>query len=147
LIISFTTRAWYDAVKQVCEGVVMLEDALQPMLGADYGGIAQFSAVLVAMDSDETENARFRKPFDKVGLCPGTDLRYLSVSVGFTPEELLTMTPSQVACTFALRLGERLASRPKRLPHAFDYERFHENASRALDAFVSRGLCTAVTST
>lgn len=146
MIISFTARAWYDVVKQVCEGVVMLEDALQPMLGADYGGITQFSAVLVAMDSDQTENARFRKPFDKVGLCPGTDLRYLSMSVGFTPEELLAMTPSQVACAFALRLKEGLASRPKRLPRAFDYERFYEDASRALDAF-SHGHRTGLTGT
>jgi hypothetical protein len=135
LLISFTARAWYDAVTQVSQGVTMLEDALQPVLGADYGGIAQFVAVLVAMDPDETENARFRKPFDKVGRSPGTDLWYLSVSVGFTPEELLPMTPSQVARTFALRLKEGLSSRPKRLPRAFDYERFREDAVRALDAF------------
>ncbi len=143
MLISFTARAWHDAVTQVSQGVTMLEDALQPMLGADYGGVAQFVAVLVAIDSDEAENARFRKPFDRVGRSPGTDLRYFSMSVGFTPEELLPMTPWQVARTLALRLKEGLASRPKRLPRTFDYERFRADAARALDAFVSKDQASA----
>jgi hypothetical protein len=133
-------------MKQTLEGLPMLEGALQPKLGADYGGIAQLTAVLVAMESDETENTRYRQRYEKVGRFPGTDLRYLMVSVGATPEELLAMTGPQLACTFASRLKARLETKPKRLPRAFDYERFHADASRALDNFVS-GRCTTVTST
>ena len=147
MIINLTLSVWSEVMKQTLEGVPMLEDALQPKLGADYGGIAQFTAVLVAMESDETENARYRQKYEKVGRFPGTDLRGLTVSVGATPEELLAMTGPQVARAFALRLKARLEAKPKRLPRTFDYERFHEDISRALDDFVSLGRCTAVTST
>ena len=146
MIINLTASVWSDVMTQTLEGVPMLEGALQPKLGADYG-IAQFTAALVAMESDEAENARYRQKYEKVGRFPGTDLRYLSVSVGVAPEELLEMTGPQVACAFASRLKARLETRPKRLPRAFDYERFHEDASRALDDFISLGRCTAVTST
>ncbi|PLR27755.1 hypothetical protein SGCZBJ_05185 [Caulobacter zeae] len=142
MIITLTSKAWYDAKDQTLFALPMLEDALQPALGADYGGLAAFHAVLVAMEPDEAGNAPHRKTFEKVGRFPGTDLRFLSVSVGFSSEEIVKMTGTEVARVFAIRLKERLADRPARLPKAFDYPRFHADISQALDAFIaSAGAC------
>lgn len=137
MLINLTSKAWYDAKDQTLFAIPMLEDALQPALGADYGGLAAFCVVLVAMEPDEAGNAPHRKPFDQVGRFPGTDLRYLSVSAGFSSEEIVEMTGPEVARVFAIRLKARLADRPPRLPKAFDYPRFHADISRALDAFVA----------
>ena len=121
---------------------VTMEDWLNASLGdGNFGdGVDQFVVVAVAVDDDPEENCRWAKSHDKSGKyknpVSGEGVRYISSAVLLPPSKVQELGQQSILPFLCAATIRRLASRPKRVPKGFDYERCSKAVSLALQAYV-----------
>ena len=117
---------------RVSEATAHIEDWLNASLSdGDFGRAPeQFAIFVVAVDDDLEENERWALPRDSLGrTC-------LSRGVAISPARFEAGSVGEWAGVIASAIREKLATRPKRVPKGFEYERCAAAVSAALSAYV-----------
>jgi hypothetical protein len=123
-----------------------LEDALCPAFASKTygGGIEQFSVFAVAVDPDESINAKFCAGYNKAGRYshPLTHsiIRYISVALPFNPEAIATLTSEQVCWQLCESLIMRLEKPGIKVPKGFAFDTFAEDLRLALEIYLRSAL-------
>ena len=124
------------------DATVAMEDWLNASLndGKFGDGVDQFVVVVIAVDSDPEENLRWAKSHDKTGKYKnpftGEGVRYISSAVVLPPSKVKELGEESILSFLCAATICRLASRPKRVPKGFDYERCAKAVSLALQVYV-----------
>jgi len=129
-----------EAGERVNAVTTRIEDWLNSALGdGDFGGhLDQVTFVVVAVDDDPGENAKFggdrlvtlRSPIS------GDRTRNLRFSLLASPSEVLALSEPALFAKVAELAIDKLARRPKRLPRGFDYSRCATATRAAFGAYV-----------
>jgi len=118
---------------------VWLEDALGPLfISRDFGGgINQFVATLVAVDSDEAENERFSIDHDKGGrykdFRTGGPVKFIGVAVRVNPKNLTALSFEQAKSLLAKALLDRLSQPLHCVPSGFRLCEFLREIVQSID--------------
>lgn len=117
---------------------VALEDKLIPVF-ADrmFGdGIDQFVVVVIAVDADRDENAKFERKHHSVGrykdVRTGDKVRFISIALPFNPDDVVAMTESELRSSLVAALLQRLKTPDLKIPKPFDYPAFVEQLEQSL---------------
>lgn len=129
--IRFTSVTWSDIGPLIRNVMVMLEDALNPIFANNTfgGGVDQFTTVVVAIDSNSSENDKFCKAHNRVGIdknpITGKKIKNISVALPFDPGVIKLMTEDQVCLEVCSALINRLNDLGlKKIPKEFNFAKF-----------------------
>lgn len=127
-------------VALLCRNVtVALEDKLIPLFAdRTFGeGIDQFVVVVIAVDADQEENAKFERKYNSVGrykdIRTGENVRFMSIALPFNPDEVVAMTQSDLCSSLVAALLRRLKTPNLKIPKRFDYRTFVECIMESLE--------------
>lgn len=120
-----------------------MEDALNPAFASKtFGEIGRFMLVIVAVDSDSSENNRFVTGHTKIGSYkhPITSerVKFISLAVPFDPMILEPASPARRRQLVSDALMERLDNPPVKIPNSFNYERFVHEMRLALESYLKK---------
>lgn len=136
--IRFTSVSSSEAA-EICRNVaVALEDELMPIFAErTFGdGIDQFVVVMIVVDPDPKENAKFERKYHSVGrykdMRTGDKVRFISIALPFNPDDVVAMTESELRSSLVTALLQRLQSLDLKIPKQFDYPAFVEQLEQSL---------------
>ena len=137
--IRITSVVCEEALEICRRTSVSVEDALKPLfVERSYGAsIDQFVVVIVAADSDETENAKYCSAHDRVGsyrhLITLARVKFIGFALPYDPVTVVSMTLTEFRAKFCSDLLKRLESPSLKIPKAFDYARFASDLQMPLE--------------
>lgn len=120
---------------------IELQEALTPLFRErSYGGgVDQLVVMVVSVDSDPSENIKICERHNKVGSYkhPITSerVKYIGLALSFDPASIEGETDDQVRRLLCTALIGRLQEPGLKIPKAFDYERFSDDVSSALEIY------------
>lgn len=120
--------------------LIELQDSLNLyFIGQKYGAHEQFLIVVVAVDSDASENEKFLKRYNKVGsyknLVTSEMTKYIGFGIPFDPLAIERMGGNQFRIAFCDALLLKLENPEIKVPKTFEYDRFAADLKIRLEIF------------
>lgn len=142
--IRFTSNTWEEISSVISKAIRPLENEFNHLLSnVNYGGgVSQFFAVIIAIDSIEVknQNEKFSKSANKSGsfkhLLTGERIKYISFALEHQYEDLEGKDESEIRKIFCLDLYHRLDVPNIKIPKGFDYEKFSFDIKRHLEKYI-----------
>ena len=138
-----TAVLWEDCFDSINAACLRLEEWLVGSLAdGEFGnGLDQVCFVVVATEEDHDQNSVRATAFDKLGRYKdpfdSLPVRHLSFGLSLPYGTAISLSDTQATEVIARLIGQKVATRPKRLPKDFDYVRLSQSIQAAVRVFAS----------
>lgn len=136
-----TSISWQGVSEIVRSVTVAMENVLsRSFKELSYGaGIDQLTIVVIAASSEESENERLRKGYNKVGRLrhPFTKepIKVIGFAIPLNSDLLVKIDKPELGKLICQAVLEKIANPKLRIPKDFDYDSFSKRLSAAIETF------------